>query len=180
MIAVSSVRNQDTLHALAIILDAMSVMNMVTLSWTVHTEYLLQESQWLTTNLMEVTMSDSVWGTTVMIETGKADTDHSLAFEDIIAWVIITPIEVTLDHNVRTDAATTGAAHNNLPQSTKATATTIYLTVTHHINHFAVLHNIKALWVIDPEIALGHIHGHPIDLQGTHHEDQVHNPAGQK
>ena len=30
---------------IALILDAMSVTNMVTLAWTVHTEYLLQEPQ---------------------------------------------------------------------------------------------------------------------------------------
>ena len=35
---------------------------MVTLSWTVHTEYLLQELQQLTTNITEVTMPDQVWG----------------------------------------------------------------------------------------------------------------------
>ena len=42
-IAVSSVRNQDILHDIALTLGAMSAMNMITLSWTVHTEYLLQE-----------------------------------------------------------------------------------------------------------------------------------------
>ena len=44
-IDVSSVRSQDTLHEIALILDAMNTMNMVTLSWTVHTEYLIQELQ---------------------------------------------------------------------------------------------------------------------------------------
>ena len=54
---------------ISLILDAMSVMNMVTLSWTVHTEYLLQELQQLTTNLTEVTMPDQVWDTTIKIKT---------------------------------------------------------------------------------------------------------------
>ena len=34
-----------TWHTIALILDAISVINMVTSSWTVQTEYLLQESQ---------------------------------------------------------------------------------------------------------------------------------------
>ena len=42
-IVVSSVRNQAILHEIALKLDAMSEMNMVTLPCTVHTEYLLQE-----------------------------------------------------------------------------------------------------------------------------------------
>ena len=60
VIAVSIVRNQYILHEIALILDVMTATNMVTLSWTVHTEYLLQELQQLTTNLTEVTMPDEV------------------------------------------------------------------------------------------------------------------------
>ena len=70
------------MHETALILNAMSVMNMVTVSWTVHTRYLLQDLQQLTTNLTEVTMPDSVQNTTVKIETGEADSDHSLTVDD--------------------------------------------------------------------------------------------------
>ena len=42
-IAVSCVKNQDMLHDIALILGAMNAMNMVISSWTVRTEYLLQE-----------------------------------------------------------------------------------------------------------------------------------------
>ena len=139
-------------------------MNMVTLSWTVHKEYLLQEPQWLTTNLTEVTMPDQVWGKTMMIETGEADPDHSLTFEDTAAQIIMIPIETALDHNTGADAATIGVAHDDLTQSTDATATTIDLTTTYNIDHISVLHNIKALQVIDPEITVGHIHNHPTDF----------------
>ena len=48
----------------------------------------------------------------MMIETDKANPDHSLTFEDITAQVITIPIEATLDHNTGIDAATTGAAHD--------------------------------------------------------------------
>ena len=86
--------------------------------------------------------------------------------------------EATLGHYVGTDTTTTGVAHNDLVQSTEATATTIDLPTTHHINHIAVPYNIKALQATDPEIAVGHIHDHFTDLQGLNCVDQVHNPAG--
>ena len=59
-------------------------------------------------------MPDQVWGTTMTIETDKANPDHSLIFEDIGAHVIMIPIEATLDQNTGIDAATTGAAHDEL------------------------------------------------------------------
>ena len=43
--AVSSVRNQNILHDIALTLGAMNPMNVVTMSWTVHTQYHLQELQ---------------------------------------------------------------------------------------------------------------------------------------
>ena len=57
--AVSSVKNQDILHKIALTSGAMSVMNMVMLSWTVHTEYLLQKLQQHITNHTRVTRSTS-------------------------------------------------------------------------------------------------------------------------
>ena len=150
-------------------LDAMSVMSMVTMSWTVHTEYLLQELQWFTTNLTVVTMPDQVQGTTVTIETDEAIPDHSPTFEDIAAWVIVIPIEAALDYNTGIDAATTGATHNDLTPHIEATA--IDLTMTHHIDHITDHPHIEALQVINPEITVGHIHDHPTDLQGMSHID---------
>ena len=80
--AISSVKNQEISHEIALILHAMSVKNMVTLSWAVHTRYLLQELQQLTTNLTEATMPDQVQGTNVKTEADKANPDHSLTFDD--------------------------------------------------------------------------------------------------
>ena len=84
-IAVSSVKNQDISHDIALTLGAMSVMNVVTLSWTVHTEYLLQELQQHITNHTSITTPDKVQGTTVKTETDEADQDHSPIFTDITA-----------------------------------------------------------------------------------------------
>ena len=71
-IAVSSVKNQDISHDTALTLGAMSVMNMVKSSWTVHTEYLLQEFQQHTTNHTKVTMPDQVQVITMKIEAGQS------------------------------------------------------------------------------------------------------------
>ena len=66
-----------------LILDTMSVTNMVTLSLIAHTEYLLQELQQHISNHTGATMPDQVWGTTMKIETDETDPDHSPIFEDI-------------------------------------------------------------------------------------------------
>ena len=166
------------MYDIILTLDAMNVMNMATLSWTVHIEYHLQELQWHTTNHTKVTMSDQVQDTTMMIDTGKADPYHSSTFEDITAWVIVIFIEAILDHNPVIYTATTGAAHNDLTQPTDDTATN--LTVTHHIGHIADHPNIEALQVINPEIAVVHIHTPHTDLQGMNLTDQIHTPAGQE
>ena len=84
-ITVSSVRNKDIYHAMALILDASSVTNMVTLLWIVHMRYLLQKLQQFITHLPEVTMPGQVQDTTVKTETGKADQDHNLIFKDTTA-----------------------------------------------------------------------------------------------
>ena len=63
--------------------------------------------------------------------------------------------------------------HNICPQRT---ATDFAVTCcTSHITYHP---NIKALQVINPKIAVGHIHDHPTDLQGMNHADQIHTPAG--
>ena len=82
-IAVSSVKNQDISHDIALTLGSTHVSYVVTSSWTIHTEYLLQDLRQLTTNNMEVTMPDQVWGTTMKIEKDKVDPDHILTMESI-------------------------------------------------------------------------------------------------
>ena len=87
-------------------------------------------------------------------------------------------IETALDHNTEIDAATKGVAYDDLPQPTEDIA--IDLAMTHHTAHIANHPNIKALQVINPQIAVGHIPSHPTDLQGINHPDQIHTPAGQE
>ena len=162
-IAVSSVRNQNISHIIALTLDDMSVMNMAILSWTVHTEYLLQKLQQHTTNNPKVNMPDWVQGTTMKIETVKANPGHSPTIKDIVAQVIMIHVEVTLDHSTRMDTATTGAAHDDLTQPTEVRATD--LAMTHHTSHITDYPNIEAFQVINPDITGDHIHDHPTNLQ---------------
>ena len=109
------------------------------------------------------------------IETGYANPDHSPTFKDIAAQVIVICIEATLDHDTWIDAATTGATHDDLTQPTEDTATD--LAMTHHIIHITDHPNIKALQVINPEVAVYHICDHPTNLQGMNLTDQIHTQA---
>ena len=111
------------------------------------------------------------------IETDKAKPDHSPIFSDITTQVIAIHIEATLGHNTGIDIATTGAVHHNSAQPTEDAATS--LVMTHHADHIRDHPNIKAPQVIDPEIAVGHIHEHPTDPQGMNHTDQAHTTVGQ-
>ena len=96
------------------------------------------------------------------IETGKANPDYNSTFKEVTAQVIMIHIEATLDNSTGIDAATTGAAHDDVTQPTVDTATDI--TMTHHTSCIADHPNIEALQVINPKIAVGHIHNHPTDL----------------
>ena len=86
-ITVSSARNKDIWHKIALILDASSVITVVTLSWIVHTGFLIQEPQQIITNpnLTEATMPDHVHVTTIKKGTGNVNPDHNLIFTDITA-----------------------------------------------------------------------------------------------
>ena len=57
-IAVFDVKNQETSLDIVLTLGAINVMNMVILSWTAHTEYLLPELQQHITRHTKVTMPD--------------------------------------------------------------------------------------------------------------------------
>ena len=86
-ITVSSARNKDIQHEIALTLVVLSVMSMVIWSWIVHKGYLLQEPQQNITNsdLTEATMSDQVQGNIVKKGTGEVIPDHNLIFTDIAA-----------------------------------------------------------------------------------------------
>ena len=132
---------------------------MVTLSWIVHTRYLLQEPQQFITNLPEVAMPNPVQNTTMKRVTGKGDPDHNLIFENIAAQVIMIPTEAAQGHNTGIDATTIGAAHNDHAPPIDATATD--LAMTHHINCVADHPHIEVLQLTNPEIAGDHAHDHP-------------------
>ena len=83
--------------------------------------------------------------------------------------------EVTQDHNIRIIATTTGAA--NIAHAPPIEVTAINLTATHHINHITDHPHIEVLQLTTPEIAEGHTHDHPTNLQGKIYTDQVHIPA---
>ena len=123
---------------------------MVTLSWIVHTRYLLQKPQQFITNLPEVPLPDLVQDTTMKKEKGEANLDHNLIFENIAACIIAILTEAVQGHNTRIDAATTGAAHNNCALPIEAT--TIDLTMTHHIDYITDHPHIEGLQLINPEI----------------------------
>ena len=110
------------------------------------------------------------------IKTGTTNPDHSTTTKDITILVITIYIEVALDHNTEIDAATIEVANNDLTQPTGDTATD--LTMTHHTSYIADHPHITALWVINPEITVGHINNHLTDRQGMNHADQIHTPAG--
>ena len=148
---------------------------MVTLSWIVHTRYLLGEPQQFITNLSEVTMPDQVQDTTMKKETGKANPDHNLIFKNITAQVIVILTEATQGNNTRIDTATIGAVHDNHTPPIEATAINLFMIC--HINHIADHPHIEVLQLINPEIAVDHTHDHPRNLQGRTHTDQVHIPA---
>ena len=111
------------------------------------------------------------------IETGKADPDQ-LHYQRHHSSHNCDSHRGHSRYNTGIDAATTEAAHDNLAQPTENTATD--LTMVHHTSHIANLLHIAALWVINPEITVGHIHNHPTVCQGMNCIDQVHIPVGQE
>ena len=89
-------------------------------------------------------------------ETGKANPDHNLIFKNITAQVVMILAEATQGHNIRTDAATTGAAPDNCNPAIEVTA--IELATTHYINLITDHPQIEVLQLITPEIAVVHTH----------------------
>ena len=142
---------------MALILDALSVMNMVTLSWIVRMGYLLQEPQEIITNpnLTEATMPDHVHHTTMKTGTGEADPDHNLISADITAQVIMIHTEAVQGHITVIHVATTGAAHNTHAPPIRVTA--INPAMTHHTDHITDDHPcIAVLQLTTLEITVDH------------------------
>ena len=72
----SNAKNQDILHATALMSHVKNAMNMDTLSWSVLTEYLLQEHWCHTTRHTEIATPDQAQGTSGKIEKVGTDPDH--------------------------------------------------------------------------------------------------------
>ena len=92
----------------------LNVMTMVTLSWIANIGFFLQEPQQSVTNQSstKVTTPDQVPDITMRTGTGKAIQGLSHNFTDIIAQVIMIPIEAVLDHNIGIISIITGVAHD--------------------------------------------------------------------
>ena len=103
-------------------------------------------------------MPDLLQDTTVKKETGEANPDHNLSFENITAQVIAILTEVAQGHNTGTDGATTGVAHDDHAPPIEDTA--INLTMIHHTDLITDHPQIEVLQLINPEIAVGHTHDH--------------------
>ena len=107
-------------------------MSMVTLSWIVHTGYLLWEPQQSTTNPdhTKATTPGQVPDTTMKTGTGKVIPGHNHIFTDITAQVVLIHIEANPGPNTGIIATTPGAAHNAHIPHTEITA--INTAMTHH------------------------------------------------
>ena len=129
----SNAKNQDILHSTALKSDFMNVMTMEILSWTVLTEYLLQEHWHHTIRHTEIATLDQAQGTTRNMEKVETDPDHSLDTADIAAPAVVTCTEATPDHNNGKGTATIAAPQDNPIQHTGDTVTGH--AVIHHTHH---------------------------------------------
>ena len=152
-------------------------MSMVTLSWIVHTGYLLWEPKQNITNLdlTEASPPDQVQDTTVKTGTDKMIPGDNLIFTDIAAQVIMTHTEATPGHDIGIIAATPGVAHNAQAPHTEITA--INPATTHHTDPITHHPHIEVLQLTTPEIVVDHIHVHPTNPQGEICTGHIHIPA---
>ena len=120
-------------------------MSMVTLSWIVHTGYLLWEPQQNINNpdLTEATMPDQVQGTTMRTGTGKVIQDYNLIFTDIAAWVAMIHTEAIPGHDIGITEATSGVSHDAHAPHIEITA--IGPTMTHFTNLITDYPHIEVL-----------------------------------
>ena len=143
-------------------------MSMVTLSWIIHTIYLLWEPQQNITNqdLTEAAPLDQVQETTMKTGTGEVILDHSLIFTDIGAQVVMTHTEAAPGNNVGIITATPGVPHNaHAPHIEMAV---IDPATTHHTNLTADHPHIEVPQLTTQgEICKGHTHT-PADHEANH------------
>ena len=167
MTNVFNVKNQDTLHNTALILDVMNVMNTDILLWTALIKYPLQEHQHHITRHMEIATPDQALDTAKKIDKEETGPEHSLDIVDITGLAIMTCTEAAPDCNKGTDTAAIETAQGNPIQHNEATLAEP--AVTHHTSHTAdhshtPVHQVTAL-----RTTVDHIHAHPTDHQNIIH-----------
>ena len=152
-------------------------MNMVTLSWTAHTGYLLWKPQQNTTNpdCTEAAPPGQAQDTTVKTGTGRVIPDHNHIFTDIAAQVIMTHIEATPGHNTGIIATTPEVAHNAHAPHTEITA--IDPAMAHHTNPTTDHPCIEVPQPTTPEIEVDPVHIHSTNPPGEIHTGHIHIPA---
>ena len=174
----SFARNQDILHGIALTSDAMSMMNMVILSWIVHTRYLLQELQWHTASHIGIIMPYSGlrhhhndrerWSQSRSQSHYRRH--HSSNHHD--------------SHRDHSWSQHWGRHSHHKSSSWQLCS--VHRGCSHrpyhdtpHMCDFITDHpSTKAPQVTDPVITADHLHDHPTDLQDMNLADQVHIPAG--
>ena len=78
----------------------MSVINIITFSWIVHTRYLLQELQQLTTNLTGITMQEQVEEATLYHNTRIDAATTAAAHNDCTPPIEVTIMNLTVTQHI--------------------------------------------------------------------------------
>ena len=152
-------------------------MSMVTLPWTVHIRYLLQEPQQSTTNLdhTKAAMPGQAPDTTMKTGTDEVIPGHNHISTDITAQVIMTHIQTTPDHDTGIIATILEVVHNAHIPHTEITA--IDPTAAHHINLTADHPCTEVPHPTTLEITIYCSHVHPTNPPGVICTGHIHIPA---
>ena len=155
-------------------------MSMVTLSWIVHTGYLLWEPQQNTTNLdhTETTLPGQGQDTTIKTGTGKVIPGHNHIFTDITVHIIMIHIEAAPGHNTGIIATNQEVADDAHAPHTEITA--IGPAVTHHTNSTTDHPHTEVPQPTTPEIKVDPLHVHPTNPPGEICTGHIHIPADYK
>ena len=168
----SNAKSQNISHATALTSGIMNGMSMDTSSWTVLTEYLLQEYCFHTTRHTEIAILDLAQGTIRKIEKVETNPDHSLYKADIGALAMVTCTEVSPDYNNGTGTATIEAAQADPIPQTGDTVTGN--TMICHTGHTTNNPHTVALQATTLRITVHHIHDLPTKFQNTVHTKRDH------
>ena len=155
-------------------------MSIVTLSWIVHTGYLLQEPQQNTTNPdhTEAILPGQVQDTTMKTGTDEVIPGHNHIFTDTAAQVIMTRIEAIPGSNTGIIATTPELAHDAHTPHTKITA--INPAITHYTDPTTDHPHTEVPQSTTPDVKVDPIHAHPTNPPGDMCTGHIHIPADHK